>query len=154
LKSVIESYIGLWLIMLFLMLCIAFTSINMNVGQARTIYNSVRAEVQASNGAVLLDNDGNGRSDWFPDATVSDTNRDGVPDYFCYNSYEVVGGANFDTSGYRYKWEIVALNLDSGIDRADKETFEYNNIYQVKVTYEYVVPLFGKQIYPINGLAY
>ena len=52
-KTVIESYVGIWAIMLFLMLCISFTSINMNVVQARNIYNSVRSEVMASNGAVV-----------------------------------------------------------------------------------------------------
>ena len=36
--------------MLFLVLCIAFTSINLNVVQARKMYNDIKSQVQASNG--------------------------------------------------------------------------------------------------------
>lgn len=128
-KSVIESYIGIWLIMLFLMLCIAFTSINMNIGQARTIYNSIRAEVQASNGYIV----------------PTDTN---------VKSYSSLDGdvATLQKDGYKFTYTVTRLSLDSGIDRADDETFEYNDIFQIDLKYEYSVPIFGKQVYPISGL--
>ena len=55
-KNVIEMYLGIWVIMILLYLCLAFTSINMNVVQARNILNTVKEEVRASNGGVLKDN--------------------------------------------------------------------------------------------------
>lgn len=55
-KNVVEMYLGIWVIMILLYLCLAFTSINMNVVQARNILNTVKEEVRASNGGVLKDN--------------------------------------------------------------------------------------------------
>lgn len=126
-RSVLESYIGIWLIMLFLMLCIGFTSINMNIGQARTIYNSIRAEVQASNGYVV------------PASNVKE-----------YNS--VSDGITIKDKGYSFTYTVKRLSLDDGINRADDETFEYNDIYRIDLKYSYSVPIFGRQVYPISGL--
>ena len=52
-RTVVESYVGLWVIVFILMLGIAFTSINMNVAQARKIAADIKAEVQASNGQIV-----------------------------------------------------------------------------------------------------
>ena len=54
-KNVVEMYIGIWVIMILLYLCLAFTSINMNVVQARDLLNTVKTEVSASNGGILKD---------------------------------------------------------------------------------------------------
>ena len=143
-KAVVESYIGIWIIMFFLMLCMAFTSINLNIGQARNVYNSIRAECKASNGAIISDSDGDGLSDYIPLAQVLDANT------LKYDSESA--NITISSNGYKYKYTITRLSLDDGINRADDETFKYNDIYQIDLVYEYSVPLFGRQVYPISGL--
>ena len=51
-KQVVEAYVGLWVIMFMLLLAMAFTSINLHVAQARRIMDSIKVEIQASNGHV------------------------------------------------------------------------------------------------------
>ena len=133
-KTVIESYVGIWAIMLFLMLCISFTSINMNVVQARNIYNSVRSEVMASNGAVV--------------------NSTGP---FTYNSSDASHGANCISAakdGYQFSYKITRQSAVDSDKTADNQTFKYNSIYKIELKYTYAVPLFGEQVYLISGLAY
>lgn len=131
-KSIIDSYIGLWLIMMLMILGMAFTSINMNVIQARRIYNNVKTVVQASNGADITDEGTSYKSD----------NGDGT-------------GINMANNGYDYYYTISRkpLSAAEGL-QANNETWIYNDIYQIDFTYEYYVPLFGKQIYPISGYTY
>lgn len=130
-KSIIDSYIGLWLIMLFLVLGIAFTSVNMNVVQARKIYSDVKAVVQASNGATVPQ-----------DAALE------------YKSWED-GTVSLSRNGYSYAYKITRkpLSADEGL-QADNETWIYNDIYRIDFVYEYNVPLFGRQVYPISGYTY
>ena len=130
-KSIIDSYIGLWLIMLFLVLGISFTSINMNVVQARKIYSDVKAVVQASNGATV-------------DTT---SNR------LSYNSVD--SGITIRDNGYSYSYTVTRkpLSASEGL-QADNETWIYNDIYQIDFVYQYNIPLFGRQIYPISGYTY
>ena len=54
-RQVVEAYVGLWIILTLFWVAIAFTSINLNVSQARKIVSDIKAEVQASNGSVVDD---------------------------------------------------------------------------------------------------
>lgn len=128
-KQVIEAYVGLWIVMFMLMIAIAFTSINLHVSQARRIANSIKSEVQASNGAVV-------------DSEGIDGKLEGT-------SKQVLA-----TNGYQFKYTITRQTVvDNSIVDAG-ETYIYNDIYKISLVYEYLVPLFGKQIYPIEMFAY
>lgn len=125
-RTVVESYVGLWVIMLMLMLGIAFTSINMNVSQARKIASDIKAEVQASNGKIV-------------DSTDILTGG---------------GTATLESNGYEYNYEIQRQSLVDLDKKEDSESYIYNSIYKIKLEYKYAVPLFGTQIYPIVTFAY
>ncbi len=128
-RIIIESYAGIWVMLLLFIIAMAFTTININVGQARKIYNDIRAEVQASNGSV-----------------VDDTGR------FYYNS--ATDNVKSSTSGYQFEYSIIRQGLVDDNIQAGDETYIYNNVYKISMRYEYYVPLFGKQVYPMTGYAY
>lgn len=134
-KNIIEGYIGLWIVLILLYLCLAFTSINMNVVQARNVLQTYKEEVQASNGGI-----------------VDSSNK------YTYDSKS--NGITLNNNGYHFKCEIKRLSLynNGGTsiynDATKDSTFVYNNLYKVQLTYEYTVPLFGKQVYPISTLCY
>lgn len=118
--------------MLIMMLCIAFTMINMHVIQARRIFNNIKTEVAASNGAFVPATP-NGR--------------------FEYDS-NAVEGVNIHDNGYQFQFYVERRELlDSNIG-ADDQTFIYNSMYEVKMSYAYSVPFFGMQIYAQNGFVY
>jgi hypothetical protein len=106
----------------------------MNVIQARKIYNDIVAETQASNGLIL-----------------------GNSDRFYYSSVEQDDSTKKCTladNGFQYEYSIIR---DSTIDEnkmAADETYIYNSLYKISLKYEYFVPLFGNQVYPITGFAY
>ena len=131
-KQVVDSYAGIWVIMILFLLAMSFTIINMNTIQARKIYNDLKAEVQASNGAI-----------------VDDTNR-----YYFSSSEGSDPLATLEDDGYQYECSIVRQNGLSDNISVDDETFIYNSLYKVSLKYEYYVPLFGKQVYPLTGYAY
>lgn len=134
-KNIIEGYIGIWVILILLYLCLAFTSINMNVVQARNIINTYKVEVSSSNGEI-----------------VNSTNK------YVFDSASK--GITLANNGYAYKCEITRLSLykdgdtDIYTDATKDSTFVYNNMYKVQLYYTYTVPLFGKQVYPISILCY
>lgn len=134
-KNIIEGYIGIWIVLILLYLCLAFTSINMNVVQARNLLNTYKEEVSASNGGIV------GASG----ELVFDSNSRGI---------------TLANNGYEYKCTITRLSLyNDGIhdiqeEATENSTFVYNDLYKIQLTYEYTVPLFGRQIYPISTLCY
>lgn len=134
-KNIIEGYIGIWIVLILLYLCLAFTSINMNVVQARNIIESYKEEVTASNGGI-----------------VGDSNQ------FVYDSE--TDGITLNDNGYAFECTITRLSLyndgttDVYDDATKDSTFVYNSLYKVQLNYEYTVPLFGKQVYPISTLCY
>lgn len=133
-KQVIETYATVWVIMLLFMLALAFTTINMNVIQARKIYNDVVAETQASNGL-----------------NVGSSNR------LYYSSAEQTDATKRCTlanDGFQYEYSVIRQSIVDENKTAADETYIYNSLYKVSVKYEYFVPLFGKQVYPITGFAY
>ena len=131
-KAVVDSYIGIWLLMLFLMLCIGFTSINLNVIQARKMYNDIKAQVQASNGTFV----------------------DAGTNMFSYDSR--TAGADSRTLAndhYEYSYTVTRKPMRS-TKYDNNETWIYNDIYLIDFEYTYLVPLFGRQVYPMVGYTY
>jgi hypothetical protein len=118
--------------MVLMMLCIAFTSINLNVVQARKMYSDIKAQIQASNGYYV--DDATGLSFDSTLATGDDK--------------RTLAG-----NGYQYKYTVIRQQLSSA-KQDDNETWIYNDIYKISFRYTYTVPLFGKQTYPIVGYTY
>ena len=147
-KSIVDSYIGLWLIMLFLMLGIAFTTINLNVVQARKMYNDIKSQIQASNG---IDVPSNGTYSYDSNTGETIYNQNGTDT----KTTDSDGKRTLSKDGYTYTYTVERkkLTADSNI-LADNETWIYNDIYKISLNYEYTVPLFGKQTYPITGYTY
>lgn len=126
-KQVVEVYVGIWVIVFMFLFAMAFTSINLNVSQARKIMSDIKAEVQASNGTVI----------------PADQN--------------ILIGQSANTlqnSGYFFEYQITRQNIASNAASLDSETYIYNDIYKIRLEYEYWVPLFGRQLYPIESFAY
>lgn len=157
-KQVIEIYVGLWVLLFMFLLAVAFTSINLHITQARKIYNDIRAEVQASNGAILnvpswsaaekqalADSMGVTFKDKYPDNTPGMVNTKRIL---------AESKAQYSDKGYHYSFSVVRQgDMLSGIGSND-ESFIYNDTYKISLLYEYYVPLFGKQVYPLTGYAY
>ena len=132
-RNVVEVYVGIWILMVLFLLGVAFTSVNMNITQARKIYNDIRAEVQASNGYFVPD----------------DSNR------FYYSSWDVGNDtATLERDGYQFEYSVIRLSNDVASERSADDTFIYNNLYKISLRYVYVVPLFGRQVYPLTGYAF
>ena len=127
-KQVVEAYAGLWVIMFLFLIAMAFTSINLHVAQARRIMDSIKSEVQASNGQYVFNHP-------IPDTGYTED---------VYNP----------DNSYKYSYTIERSSLiDDSINDAD-ETYIYNSVYKISLKYTYWVPLFGKQVYPIETFAY
>ena len=132
-RSVVETYAAIVIILMIFLLGMSFTTINLNITQARKIYNDIKSEIQASNGAI-----------------VDDSN------YYKFRSFE---GDNttytLSTTGYQYEFSVTRQSiLDSTTIESEDETYIYNDLYKISLKYEYYVPLFGRQIYPMTGFAY
>lgn len=135
-KNIIEGYIGIWIVLILLYLCLAFTSINMNVINAKNIMNDVKSQISASNGSI-----------------VDDSN------VYVYKSKD--SNITLANNGYSFEYKITRQSLykdangnDIYEDALRDNTFMYNNLYKVELKYRYTVPLFGKQVYPITSLVY
>lgn len=129
-RQVIESYALILIIALIAMLAISFTSLNLNIVQARRIYNDIRAEVQASNGAIVPSSN---------NVLTSDP------------KYLSTGFLNEHHYGFTYcitRQPITATNANIA---SEDETFIYNSIYKIDFIYIYSIPIFGTQYYPISG---
>lgn len=132
-RQVIEAYALILTIALLSILAIAFTSINLNIVQARRIYNDVRAEVQASNGAIVP-----------TDTNLYATKDKGDP----YVTQQFLQDHHY---GFTYTIKRESLTPNSHNITQEDETFIYNSIYRINFVYVYSVPLFGRQYYPIVG---
>lgn len=131
-KQVVENYAGVWVICILFVFAMAFTMINLHVVQARKIFNDIKSEVQASNGAIV------DSSDRYYYTSHPDTD----PDY------------TLAKDGFQYEYSVIRQSVtDMNIQNAD-ETYIYNDLYKISLKYEYNVPLFGRQIYPMTGFAY
>lgn len=134
-KNIVEAYIGVWVLTILLYLCLAFTSINMNVGQARNIANDIKTQIKASNGNVLKGNT------------------------YTYKSKD--DGITLANNGYSFDYTITKQSLykdENGnniyTDVSNSNSFRYNDVYKLELYYRYTVPIFGTQLYPIKTLIY
>ena len=134
-KNIVEAYIGVWVLTILLYLCLAFTSINMNVGQARNIVNDIKTQIKASNGNVLEGNT------------------------YTYKSKD--DGITLANNGYSFDYTITKQSLykdENGnnvyADVSNSNSFRYNDVYKLELYYRYTVPIFGTQLYPIKTLIY
>lgn len=128
-RQVIESYSYILVIVLILWLGIAFTAINLHTVQARRLYQNVRTEVQSSNGAMV------------DDSNIYTSSADKMTDDFRKQN------------GFGFKYVIERQNPLDQYEGEEDETFIYNSIYKITFIYVYNVPLFGQQVYPIEGFA-
>lgn len=129
-RSLIEGYVAIMVIMLLVVLAMSFTTINMDVTAAKKIYNDVINEIQNTDGAILK-----GTKYTYDENTGLYT-------------YERVASNN------AYKYYITVEKEDIGSEITNTgQTFIYNSIYKVNMTYVYYVPLFGKQTYITGGYA-
>lgn len=129
-KNVIEGYIGIWIFLLLFYLCLGFTSLNMNIVQARNLMSSIKAQVSASNGAIIPE----GQTEYTYDST--DNN---------------ISIAN---NGYEFSYTVTRespLDIDAA---SENSGFIYNYVYRVTMYYKYHIPLFGRQTYPISVIVY
>lgn len=133
-KAMVEVYVGFWLLMLFMVLAMSFTSINLHVNQARRLYNDVKAELQASNGAIC---------------TEARKQSDGT-----YLWSFADNQCNISDDGFAVAYTVEQqYTTDEDIIDSD-ETWIYNNVYKLTVVYVYTVPFFGYQVYPMTGFVY
>lgn len=128
-KQTVEIYTAFLMLMLFMLLSMAFTSINLHVSQARTLYSSIKAEVQASNGVV-----------------VDDSGEFAV-------SFED-NGCTFEKDGFQVAYIVERVQDSESSIHSYNESWIYNDVYKLTVIYVYNVPFFGRQIYPISGYVY
>ena len=156
-RQVIESYALILTIALLSILAVAFTSINLNIVQARRIYNDVRAEIQASNGAIIPTDDNFIENHlYYPYTETISGQKMGSDATHCGNETGTYAknGKDFMLAhhyGFYYKVSRTSMTpFDHDILRED-ETFIYNSIYRIDFVYTYSVPLFGRMVYPIYG---
>lgn len=133
-RQVIESYAAILVIMVIFLLGLSFSQINMNVIQARKIFNDVKAEVQASNGAMVP---ASGR--YYFDSTSTPVSTDDK--------------RALESDGYQFEYSIIRQSLSDDTIKDSNETYIYNDLYKISLKYEYTVPIFGRQVYPMTGFA-
>lgn len=138
-RTIVETYVGIWVIMLIFMLAIAFTSVNAHVSQARRVFNDIKAEVQASNGAVLSPSTGGTK--------VGASGNEYVWDF-------ATNKCTFKEDGFEFAYIISRQQYKKNSITEYDETFIYNDLYKVTLIYVYKVPFFGYQVYPITGFVY
>lgn len=173
-KLTLESWLGIMILIMMFAVGVGFTSINMNVVNARKVYQEYIDLIEETDGAVLnsaktLGIDGihetNDKDTWIIAYNCGDNifNND-------YKNDAIVEHANSKNSTIKYKGNTVTLDRNSKSTQpvhyylivtktTDTEsnrqgqTFIYNNIYKVQLVYTYDVMLFGRQTYKIGGLS-
>jgi hypothetical protein len=129
-KNVIEGYVGIWIFLVLFYMCMAFTCLNLNVIQARNLMSSIKAQVSASDGAIIPSGE----------------------DSYTYDS--LADGISIDENGYEFTYTVVRQN-PIGLDKAaDNSSFIYNYSYKISMKYSYHIPLFGYQTYPLSVIVY
>lgn len=131
-RQTVEMYIAFLMLILFMTLAMAFTSINLHVSHARSLFNSVKANIQASNGN-------------FADLQSND-----------------IYSVSFKDNGYKFsedKFEVAytverVYNTSNEVVGDFHETWIYNDVYELNMVYVYNIPIFGLQVYPISGYVY
>lgn len=127
-RNIIDGYVGILVIMLLVTLCLAFTTINLDITAAKKIYNDVVSEIENTDGAIL------------------DTDK------YSYNNDNDTYTYTKKAENNAYVYTITVKREDIGSEITDTgQTFIYNSIYKVNMKYQYFVPLFGRQTYVTGG---
>lgn len=138
-KSVIETYVGIWIILLFTIISSAFLSAHLNVIQARRMCNNLKTYVQATNGSFITSN-----------IYQSDSKVEDGTDLLRKSSSSPISFAHGDL--YEYNYTIEKMSITDA--KSEGESFLYNNVYKIDFNYAYGLPLFGRQIYPMEVYTY
>lgn len=173
-KLTLESWLGIMILIMMFAVGVGFTSINMNVVNARKVYQEYIDLIEETDGAVLTSSE----SLKMDMIHKTDNANTWIIAYNCgdnifnknYKNNATVEHANAKNSSIKYGGKTVTLdrNKDSKqpvhyylivTKTTDTEsnrqgqTFIYNNIYKVQLVYTYDVMLFGRQTYKIGGLS-
>ena len=173
-KLTLESWLGIMILIMMFAVGVGFTSINMNVVNARKVYQEYIDLIEETDGAVLTS------SESLKMNMIHKTDNDNtwIIAYNCgdniFNNFDRkklnVEHANAKNSSIKYDGKAVTLDRNSKSTQpvhyylivtktTDTEsnrqgqTFIYNNIYKVQLVYTYDVMLFGRQTYKIGGLS-
>lgn len=164
-RTIIEAYSIIFVIMLMFYIGLAFSCIAMHVNQAKLIYNSVRAEIQSSNGEYIIekltkdgsfkDADGNAVTPAADGNIPADTRIHLVSGNstktFYTDGIKDKDGKDKKVTGYGYDIYVTRESILYDEINADDATFRYSDVYKIELSYKYSVPLFWDQVYPLVG---
>lgn len=173
-KLTLESWLGIMILIMMFAVGVGFTSINMNVVNARKVYQEYIDLIEETDGAVLnsaetLEIDGIHKTKDKDTWIIAYNCGDNIFNKFDKNKLNIEH-ANAKNSTIKYDDKAVTLDRNTGSKQpvhyylivtktTDTEsnrqgqTFIYNNIYKVQLVYTYDVMLFGRQTYKIGGLS-
>lgn len=173
-KLTLESWLGIMILIMMFAVGVGFTSINMNVVNARKVYQEYIDLIEETDGAVLnsaktLGIDGihetNNKDTWiiayncgdnifnnFDKSKLNIEHANAKNSIIKYDDKAVTLDRNTDSKQPVHYYLIVTKTTDTESNRQG-QTFIYNNIYKVQLVYTYDVMLFGRQTYKIGGLS-
>ena len=173
-KLTLESWLGIMILIMMFAVGVGFTSINMNVVNARKVYQEYIDLIEETDGAVLnsaktLGIDGihetNNKDTWiiayncgdnifnnFDKSKLNIEHANAKNSIIKYDDKTVTLDRNSNSNQPVHYYLIVTKTTDTESNRQG-QTFIYNNIYKVQLVYTYDVMLFGRQTYKIGGLS-
>lgn len=173
-KLTLESWLGIMILIMMFAVGVGFTSINMNVVNARKVYQEYIDLIEETDGAVLsstktLGIDGihatNDKDTWIiayncgdnifnnkNDNLINVEHANAKNSSIKYDGKAVTLDRNSKSTQPVHYYLIVTKTTDTESNRQG-QTFIYNNIYKVQLVYTYDVMLFGRQTYKIGGLS-
>lgn len=175
-KLTLESWLGIMILIIMFAVGVGFTSINMNVVNARKVYQEYIDLIEETDGAVLTSSktlgiegihSTNDSNTWiiayncgdnifniknFDEKKINVEHTNAKQNSIKYDNKEVTLDRNSDSKQPVHYYLIVTKTTDTESNRQG-QTFIYNNIYKVQLVYTYDVMLFGRQTYKIGGLS-
>lgn len=176
-KLTLESWLGIMILIMMFAVGVGFTSINMNVVNARKVYQEYIDLIEETDGAVLSSaktlgidviHETNDKDTWiiayncgdnifnkfdkFDKNELNVEHANAKNSSIKYNGKTVTLDRNKDSKQPVHYYLIVTKTTDTESNRQG-QTFIYNNIYKVQLVYTYDVMLFGRQTYKIGGLS-
>lgn len=173
-KLTLESWLGIMILIMMFAVGVGFTSINMNVVNARKVYQEYIDLIEETDGAVLnsaktlgIDSihETNNKDTWiiayncgnnifnnFDKSKLNIEHVNAKNSTIKYDGKAVTLDRNSDSKQPVHYYLIVTKTTDTESNRQG-QTFIYNNIYKVQLVYTYDVMLFGRQTYKIGGLS-
>lgn len=173
-KLTLESWLGIMILIMMFAVGVGFTSINMNVVNARKVYQEYIDLIEETDGAVLNSaktlgiegiHETNNKDTWiiayncgdnifnnFDKSKLNIEHANAKNSIIKYDDKAVTLDRNSDSKQPVHYYLIVTKTTDTESNRQG-QTFIYNNIYKVQLVYTYDVMLFGRQTYKIGGLS-